>query len=149
MHDHTGGIEYLQNNMSLGMSNSAAKVEWINRGWFRRRVNGLFLHKIAARSLSLILTAQWYLLFVYSDHPWEKFSFESLRFRGSGAICLSLGLWLSSTRWGARHPVLGLILIFPSLIAPLFLASNLFYILTIYGIVIWSCWILIRRKGES
>jgi hypothetical protein len=126
-----------------------SQVDSVNICILNRKISIALFHTIAARFLSIVLAAQWYLLFVHSDHPGERFSFESLRFRGSGAIALSLGLWLSTTKWGRKHPIIGLCLMFPSFLAPLFLASNALYILTIFGIVFWSCWVLIHGKEKN
>ena len=106
----------------------------------------LTLHAMISRFLAAVLVVQWYLLFVHSSTPELKFSFEYLRYSGSISVGANLGLWLSSTKWAATHRIIVSFLLLPSLVAPLFLASNILHIASIFGVVLWSYWIVLKRK---
>jgi hypothetical protein len=112
-------------------------------------VNSRFVHAITTRILSVIMTCQWYLLFVHSTEPEKRFSFEYLRYSGSIAIALTVGLWLSTMRWSTSHRVVTAVLLLPSLSAPLFIASNIFYIFFIFLIVAWSYSILFNKQRNT
>jgi hypothetical protein len=115
----------------------------------RTIVDGKFVHTTTARILSIVMTCQWYLLFVHSTEPEKRFSLEYLRYSGSIAVVMTVGLWLVTTKWSTSHRVVTTTLLLPSMIAPLFIASNTFYILFIFGMVIWSYWILFSGQGNT
>ena len=108
----------------------------------------LTLHTIVARILSIVLVARWYLLFVHCGDPEKRFSFEYLLYSGSIAVCITVGLWLSTTKWGASHCVIVSFLLLPSLVAPLFVTSHLAPFSLVLGVVLWSYWTVLRRERK-
>lgn len=112
----------------------------------------LTVHRNVARALTIVSVVYSYLFFVRSGPPEEQFSVKYLLYSGTIAAVLNSGLWLSTTKWGARRRMRVFVLLLPILTAvPMmiwYFDQQLIGWLLI-SVTLWSFWIVARREHLS
>jgi hypothetical protein len=113
------------------------------------KANYLFVHTFVARALTIILTAYWYMFAVRSIAWGKRFAFAIMLLTLFKVACYSLGLWISTTRWGTKHKWLTSILLIPSLILSPVMVSHYNHVIAwvVFAVAIWSYWIIIREEN--
>lgn len=113
------------------------------------KANYLFVHTVAARALTIILTAYWYMFAVRSVAWGERFTLAIAFPTILKVACYSIGLWLSTTRWGVKYKCLTAVLLIPSLILSPVMISHYSYVIAwvAFVVAIWSYWIIVREEN--
>ncbi|MCX6117001.1 MAG: hypothetical protein NT027_05635 [Proteobacteria bacterium] len=109
------------------------------------KANELQWHKFITRTMCLAFMVMFHAFFTRSylePIRYEIYTFMNLTPKSA---CLISGLWLSTTRLGARYRTVTSVLLLPSF-GFLVFAFNDFGILVILSNIFWSYWIVLSQR---
>lgn len=131
---------------------SLQSLNWIRNA--NQETHKIFLlqcHGWLARILFFLFAGAFHAFLTRSYLEPIRYEFHTFLNVTPKSFCLLSGLWLSSTKWGARHRIVTSLLLLPSFAFAFFFQDDYGWMVSFIalGIIFWSYWIVISQERLS